>query len=78
MGPLLESLFEFLFKYRPLVYREGDFVLAASPAMVNGVLIAFLIAALFALSYAWVGAESRRRDRVLLPALLRQRPDGEA
>jgi uncharacterized membrane protein len=66
MGHLVESLFEFLFKYRPIVYREGDFTLAASPATITGVAIAIAAGVLIALTYAWVRVESRRRDRALL------------
>ena len=66
MGPVAEPLFEFLFKYRPIVYREGEFAFAATPAVVTGVLVAIGAAMLITLTYAWVRADSNRRDRVLL------------
>lgn len=68
MGLPVESLFEFFFKYRPIVYHEGDFALAASPTTIVGISIAIGAAVLFALTYAWVRAESRRRDRLFLAA----------
>lgn len=62
----MESLFEFLFKYRPIVYQHGHFELAASRAVVIAVAIATIAAFPIALTYAWVRADSRRRDRILL------------
>src|SRR5687768_2252412 len=66
MPSVFESVFEFLFKYRPLVYSKGDFAFAAPQSVATFVIIALVIAIPVSLTYAWVTAESTRRDRVLL------------
>jgi uncharacterized membrane protein len=66
MPSVFESVFEFLFKYRPLVYSKGDFAFAAPQSIATLVVIALIIAIPISLTYAWVTAESTRRDRVLL------------
>ena len=66
MPSVFESVFEFLFKYRPLVYSKGDFAFAAPQSIATFVIIALVIAIPVSLTYAWVTAESTRRDRVLL------------
>ena len=43
MPPVVESVFEFLFKYRPVVFEKGDFSLAAP-----GVAFVVALAAVFA------------------------------
>lgn len=61
-----ESVFEFLFKYRPLVFSRGDFAFAA-PATTTGLVALALIAAIpISLTYIWVRAESTSRDRIML------------
>jgi uncharacterized membrane protein len=69
MASTFESLFEFLFKYRPLIYQKGHFTLGASwPLYLLGVLI--LVAAVpVVLRYRRVRGKSRVVDRVLLTAL---------
>ncbi len=62
-------MFEFLFKYRPVVFERGDFALAF-PILVF-VLVLILIGLLvpFLLRYWRVGPHLRRRDRWILGAL---------
>ena len=67
---MFDALFEALFSYRPVVFREGDFrfdVTAASffAALVVGVVVA---AAIFTYRRVHVG-DGRVRDRVILTAL---------
>src|SRR5688572_16380388 len=69
MGSFLESAFEFLFKYRPVVYEQGELAFGASwPAYV--VLLVGLGVALPALiTYSRVRGKSTPRDRIVLGAL---------
>lgn len=65
---MVESLFEFLFKYRPLVYERGELVFGAAPS--TYVVVSALAAALVALvTYAFVRGRARPLDRALLAAL---------
>ena len=66
MPSVVESVFEFLFKYRPLVYSKGDFAFAAPQSVITLVIVALVVAIPISLTYAWVTAESTRRDRILL------------
>jgi uncharacterized membrane protein len=65
----MEAAFEFLFKYRPLVFEKGRLVLAAPwpVALVAAVALAVAVPALW--SYARARAKSRSRDRWILAAL---------
>ncbi len=63
---MLESIFTFLFKYRPLVYSKGAFAFAAPASVITFITIVLVLAIPVALTYAWVTAESRRRDRIVL------------
>ena len=63
---MLESIFTFLFKYRPLVYSKGAFAFAAPASVITFITIALVLAIPVALTYAWVTAESTRRDRIML------------
>jgi hypothetical protein len=40
---MIESVFQFLFKYRPLVFEQGDFVLGASRPMLTAIAGAVLV-----------------------------------
>ena len=66
---MLESLFEFLFKYRPLLYQQGDLAFRASwlglLALVPAAVAAFFIFR----TYASVRGNSRRLDRTMLTAI---------
>jgi hypothetical protein len=66
MPAAFESVFEFLFKYRPLVFSRGEFALGASPSIIALVALALTAAIALTLTYARVRAESTRRDRILL------------
>ena len=66
MSSVVESVFEFLFKYRPLVYSKGDFAFAAPQSVITLVIIALVVAIPISLTYAWVTAESTRRDRLFM------------
>jgi uncharacterized membrane protein len=66
MPSVFESVFEFLFKYRPLVYSKGDFAFAAPQSIATVVTVALIAAIPVALTYAWVTAESSRRDRIIM------------
>jgi hypothetical protein len=63
----LESLFRFLFKYPPLIFQQGDFVLGVSPPMLVAIAAAALVGGYALLSYRGV-AKSRGRDRAILIA----------
>ncbi len=66
---MLESLFEFLFKYRPLLFQQGDVTFRASwlgyLALVPAGIAAFLILR----TYADVRGNSRPFDRTILTAI---------
>ncbi len=65
---MFEGIFRFLFKYRPLVFEQGDFVLAASRPMMIAILVAGAAAAYALLTYRRVG-RTQGRDRVILVGL---------
>jgi uncharacterized membrane protein len=64
----LESLFRFLFKYPPLFFQQGDFVLGVSRPMLVAIAAAALVGGYALLSYRSV-AKSRGRDRAIFIAL---------
>ena len=66
----LESTFEFLFKYRPVIFERGDFALGVSPgvAIVLGIATAALMVAAV-LTYRRVRVRGRRADRIALATL---------
>ncbi|MEP6689993.1 MAG: hypothetical protein ABJD07_02485 [Gemmatimonadaceae bacterium] len=63
-------MFEFLFKYRPVVFEHGQFVFASARVIAIGLLVALVIAVPAIATYRRVSAKSTRQDRVVL-ALLR-------
>ena len=65
---MLDGIFQFLFKYRPLVFEQGDFVLGASRPMQLAILAAAAAAVYALLSYRRVG-RTLRRDRLVLAGL---------
>jgi uncharacterized membrane protein len=65
---MFEAVFQFLFKYRPLVFQQGDFVVSVSRPMLGAVVLAAAAAAYAAFTYFGV-AKARGRDRVVLIAL---------
>ena len=69
MMQLFESLFEFLFKYRPITYEKGELAFGApSAAMIAALLVAGAAAAAV-ITYERVRAKSTPRDRAILLGL---------
>lgn len=66
---VLESLFELLFKYRPVVFEQGDFRFGTTSAMYVAAVAATAVVASTVLTYRRIGGKSRPRDRALLAAL---------
>ncbi|HEX5831112.1 MAG TPA: hypothetical protein VFY16_09035, partial [Gemmatimonadaceae bacterium] len=69
MGSTVASVFELLFKYRPVVFEKGAFSFAASGAAVIAVLAAAALALLALRGYRRVSARTTPRDRVVLATL---------
>src|SRR5947209_1098206 len=65
---MFEAVFQFLFKYRPLVFQQADFMLGASRPMLTAILLAVVAAAYAAFTYFGV-AKARGRDRIVLVTL---------
>ncbi len=65
----LEGIFQFLFKYRPAVFANGDFAFGAPSSVIILLLIAAIIGVPAVLSYVGVRGKSTRRDRWVLGAL---------
>jgi uncharacterized membrane protein len=65
----MESIFEFLFKYRPLLFQEGDFTFASPwPALfILGGVALVTIPALF--TYGAARGDSQRIDRIVMAAI---------
>jgi uncharacterized membrane protein len=66
---LFESVFEFLFKYRPVVFENGTLTLAASWPSYLLALLVVVVAVPTVLRYSTVRGKTARRDRVVLTAL---------
>jgi len=69
MASLFESVFEFLFKYRPVVFEKGSLTLAASWPSYLVALLVVVAAVPTVLRYRRVGGKSGGRDRFILTAL---------
>ena len=69
MASAAEAAFEFLFKYRPVVFERGDLVLADSPGAVAAVLVAAAVGGAALLAYSRAPSRVPRRDRAVLAAL---------
>src|SRR5690606_6520013 len=63
-----ESLFEFLFKYRPLLFERGEVVLAAPRVAWLAAGVALALLAFGALSYTRERGKTRPVDRAVLTA----------
>ena len=63
---MFESLFEFFFKYRPLIFQQGDFALRASWLGLLAVAVAGGAAFVTLRTYAQVRGNSRPLDRTIL------------
>ncbi len=66
----MESIFSFFFKYRPLLFREGEIVFRTTWPVLLLVLVAGAAIALAGVSYARSRGKTDQRDRVVM-ALLR-------
>ena len=64
---MFEAIFEFLFKFRPLVFEQGDFAIRASWVLALGAAVA--AGALSVRTYAQVRGSSRAIDRSVLAGL---------
>lgn len=69
MATWFESLFAFLFKYRPAVFEKGDFAFGAPKSVIVLLLAGALIGVPAILTYASVRGKSTRRDRWVLGSL---------
>ena len=65
----MEALFEFLFKYRPVVFEKGRFAFAAGPATYIVITIALAVAVPALIAYARLRMRGGPRDRAVLLAL---------
>jgi uncharacterized membrane protein len=65
----IESVFAFLFKYRPEVFEKGDLVFGAPSSVIFLLGLGLLIGAPAVMTYAGVRGKSTRRDRWILSAL---------
>ena len=66
---MFETLFELLFKYRPLVFRQGDFVLASPWSLLLISVVIVVGTAVTLLTYARARGKSTPVDRNILSAL---------
>ena len=66
---MVESLFRFLFKYPPLMFRQGDLSWGLSRPVLLAVGVAMAAAVAALLTYRGVTAADRPRDRVVLVGL---------
>jgi uncharacterized membrane protein len=69
MASMFESIFEFLFKYRPVVFEKGSLTLAASWPSYLIALLVVAVAVPTILRYRSVRGKSGRRDRLILTGL---------
>jgi hypothetical protein len=69
MANWFESLFAFLFKYRPAVFEKGDFALGAPRSVIVLLIAGALIGIPAILTYSSVRGKSTRRDRWILGSL---------
>ena len=65
----MESLFEFLFKYRLLVFQRGDFVLGVPWTVFIATIVGVAVAVPTFLLYSRAAGKSRPLDRAILSAL---------
>ena len=65
----MESVFAFLFKYRPEVFSKGDLVFGAPSSVMLLLALGLLIGGPAVMTYAGVRGKSTRRDRWILSGL---------
>ena len=63
---MFESLFEFFFKYRPLIFQQGEFALRASWIGLLAIAVAGVTALVTLQTYAQVRGNSQPLDRTIL------------
>ncbi len=66
---MLGSLFEFLFKYRPLIFQQGDFAFRGSSLGYLALVVAAVAAFLTLRTYTKVRGNSQPLDRTILTAI---------
>ena len=66
---MVEKLFRFLFKYPPLMFKQGDFTWGLPGPVLLAVAVAAALAVLALLTYRGVSATDRPRDRLVLVGL---------
>ncbi len=66
---LFESLFEFLFKYRPITYEKGDLAFGAPDVAIIAALLVIGAIVAAVITYRRVRAKSTPRDRAILLGL---------
>jgi uncharacterized membrane protein len=69
MPSWIESVFAFLFKYRPEVFEKGDLVFGAPSSVMFLLALGLLIGGPAVMTYAGVRGKSTRRDRWILSGL---------
>jgi hypothetical protein len=69
MPSWIESVFAFLFKYRPEVFEKGDLVFGAPSSVMYLLGLGLLIGGPAVMTYAGVRGKSTRRDRWILSGL---------
>jgi uncharacterized membrane protein len=65
----MDALFEFLFKYRPLIFDRGDFAFAAPWPVYLALIVGVAVAVPTVFMYARVRGKSGRGDRMALAAI---------
>jgi uncharacterized membrane protein len=65
----VESLFAFLFKYRPLMFQEGRLAFDAPAAIVGLLVVGGVLAVVAAFTYLRVGGKATKTDRAVLVGL---------
>ncbi|MBI4499764.1 MAG: hypothetical protein HY700_01260 [Gemmatimonadetes bacterium] len=65
----MESIFAFLFKYRPFVFEKGHFALSAPWSMIGIVAFGVVVLGALSFSYTRVRGKSRWQDRVILGSI---------
>jgi len=65
----MDALFEFLFKYRPLVFEQGEFALGAPGSLRVGLLAAGIVGAIAVATYTLARADSSAGERTAMAGL---------
>ena len=65
----MDSLFRFLFEYRPVIFQQGEFRLAPSTGSYVAAVLAAAAVLLAVVTYRGLAGRGRVRDRVVLTAL---------